>query len=59
MMRKRGAALEMKLHMRPNLNHLVMHNIILEEDEYVDHEVRLWGHVPGIQTLLCRAKCHE
>jgi hypothetical protein len=48
MMRKRGAVLESKLHRRPNLKQLVLHNIIPEDDEYVDHEVRLWGHVPGV-----------
>ena len=50
MMRKRGTALEMKLHKRPNFNQLVRHNIIPEEDEYIEHEIRLWGHVPGMPS---------
>ncbi len=43
--RQMGGILESKLRSRPHMRQLVLHNIIPEEDEYEDHELRLWGHL--------------
>mmetsp|Transcript_74556 Transcript_74556/g.199391 ORF Transcript_74556/g.199391 Transcript_74556/m.199391 type:complete len:1596 (-) Transcript_74556:922-5709(-) len=45
MKRKANSSLEMKLFRRPQLQQLIITKIIPEEDEYVEHEQRLWGHI--------------
>ena len=45
LMRQMGSSLEKKLRARPHMRQLVLHNIIPEEDEYREHENRLWGHL--------------
>ena len=49
-MRQMGSSLEKKLRSRPHMRQLVMHNIIPEEDEYKEHENRLWGHIQVVAT---------
>ena len=50
LMRQVGSSLEKKLRSRPHMRQLVMHNIIPEEDEYKEHENRLWGHIQVVAS---------